>query len=736
MKYRLLLYSVLLLMAIAIDTQAQTTVRDSLAVVALIDRAESFFSASKYDSALYYCDLAETYSRRQGYRKGVGYAGIERADILLDKGDLEKASTQAGKTQALGLQLADPLLVAIAQLQQAQVKMYGGRYDEAIPLFEQCTREYFAKHPTRYGALAYNDFGYTYGMKGDLTNKAACLLRSVGIYESLGAGYDGEKAAAYNNLATLYYELKQSDKTIEYAKQSILYREKAGDIARLSLGCCNLSQFYLGVNAAEALRYQQLCVQYALQSGEEQRIVHAYVTASLIASDQQDTAAALEYELKAIALLERSGRDPMMLSRRYIAAGMAYSRTDPAKALHYYDQARQLALSRKDKFNLRDCYYQLALFYKGRAQFDSAYTHFNQYVGYRDSIIKDRTTADIAELGTKYETEKKDNLITRLHAEQRIKALQLEKQQALLAGNLAEAGRRQQEIDLLSKEKELQTLRIHRQQEQLERQQLLASNAQQQLALADKEKQLQERQLKGSRATRNFLLALLAVTGIAAYFLFNRYQLKRQLREQEALLSVRNHIAQDLHDEIGSTLTSIKILSEASGKSLQQDSGRALAFIRTISEQSAAAQQGISDIVWAVKPENDKLENMVIRMREYAAQTLESRQVRTEIHLDEGLLHTALDMQQRRDLLLIYKEAINNIAKYARATTVSVKLEQQGHYLHLQIRDDGVGFDPALPRSTSGLLNMQQRARAMQGVLVMETAPGKGTVIDLQLPLT
>ncbi|MGX5816885.1 ATP-binding protein [Chitinophaga lutea] len=729
MKRRQRSYVIFLILVFsATGARAQSTVGDSAHVAGLIAVAERFFTASRYDSALHYCQLAEQYSRRNNYRKGIAYAIVERTDILMDKGDLGAAEAQARQSQVIGAQLRDAQLAAITQMQLAQVRMYGGRYDEAVPYFERSI-VYFATHPSRYAALAYNDFGYTYGMKGDLKNKADCLLRSVGVYESLGEGYDGEKAAAYNNLATLYYELKQPDKTIEYAKRSIVYREKSGDVARLSLGCCNLSQFYLGVDAEEARRYQQLCVKYALQSGDEARIIHSYVTSSLIASAGKDPAAAIDYERKAIALLEKSGRDPIMLSRRYIAAGMAYMHTDSTQAAAYFEKARQLAGAQNDKFNLRDLYYQLTLFYKSRGDFERAYTNYNRHILYRDSIIKDRTATDIADLEKKYETEKKDNLIARLHAAQEIKALQIEKQEALLAGNHLEAEKRQREIDLLSKETALQH-------GQLERQALEAKNAQQQLELAAREKQLQERQLKSSRTTRNFLLAGLVLLCIIAWFLFSRYQLKRKIQEQEALLAVRNNIAKDLHDEIGSTLTSIKILSEVSGRSLYKDSGKALAFIHKISEQSAAAQQGISDIVWAVKPENDKLENMVIRMREYAAQTLESKNVRTEIHIDEPLLGTVLDMQQRRDFFLIYKEAVNNIAKHAGASLVTVHIGAGDGRLRLRVSDDGAGFDTAVLRTSSGLQNMRSRAAALHGALDVTSRPGEGTVVDLQLPVT
>ena len=146
-------------------------------------------------------------------------------------------------------------------------------------------------------------------------------------------------------------------------------------------------------------------------------------------------------------------------------------------------------------------------------------------------------------------------------------------------------------------------------------------------------------------------------------------------------LPLRNNIAKDLHDEIGSTLTSIKILSEVSEKNLYKDQTKTSSFLQKITEQSSAAQQGISDIVWAVKPENDKLENMVIRIREYVSQTLESKNINTIINIDEQVLHKTLDMSQRRDFLLIFREAVNNIAKYAAASKVQIQLEKKNNDL-------------------------------------------------------
>jgi two-component system, NarL family, sensor histidine kinase UhpB len=711
---------------------------DSAHVFQLLEKAESLLTTSNYDSALVYCDKAEQYSRQKGFKKGMAYSLIKKTNIYIDKEELATADLYPAKANTLGQQINDSLVMAIAVMQMAQVKMYDGKLDEAILLFNKCITTYFSRHPSEHAALAYNDLGFTYKDNGELLKSSENLLKAIQIHEQVNPDDYGELAVALNNLSTVYYELGNKEKAIEYAKRSITFREKDGDILKLSLGCCNLSQIYLGVDDAEAVRYQNLCVKYAEQSGNEARIIHAYITSSLIASNQKDIQKSLDYELKVISLLEKSKSNLSTLARRYISAGMSSNtlHKDSVVIVGYFNNAVEKARQLNDKFNLRDVYYQLAVFYKEHKDYTRAYEYYTKHILYKDSVINGNTATNIAELEKKYQTEKKDNEILRLNTTQRIKQLQIEKQNALLAGNLLEAKKKESEIELLSKAAELQELRISQQDEQLEKQQLLAKNNEQQLQLAEKEKQLQQRKLKNAETIRNFILAGIALLSVLAYFLFNRYQLKRKIREQEALLAVRNNIAKDLHDEIGSTLTSIKILSEVSEKSLHKDQVKASSFLQKITEQSSAVQQGISDIVWAVKPENDRMENMLIRMREYIAQTLEAKNIQTSINIDEQILHNTLDMNQRRDFFLIFREAINNIAKYAGATTVAISLGKKNQELQMQITDNGKGFDVSKVTSSNGLKNMQSRATALNGKLLIESKTGIGTTLLLQLPTT
>ena len=147
-------------------------------------------------------------------------------------------------------------------------------------------------------------------------------------------------------------------------------------------------------------------------------------------------------------------------------------------------------------------------------------------------------------------------------------------------------------------------------------------------------------------------------------------------------------------------------------------------------------QQSMSDIIWAIKPENDKLRNMAIRMREYLSHTLESRDISIHFVAEENVLEESLSMEQRRDFFLIFKEAVNNAAKYSQSSLVEVIIKKAGTDIFLSIKDKGKGFVQNGMQTSNGLKNMQARAQSLRAKLNISSSPGKGTTVELTLPAT
>ncbi len=689
---------------------------------------------------------ALSFCRRKNFLYGEAWSLIKINDISISKGDYTKSRTTSKIIQT-GNQLGNKTITGIGHLQAGQYKMYDNRPTEAEPYFETALQ--LLPPDDEYAALCWNDRGYNASLLSDLQKQTECYLNALRLYEK--QNNPGGAAMTFSNLSALYSDLGQTDKAILYAKKAIAIREELIDTKGLTYSYCNLSQMYLDTNLKEAEKYAELCTKAAEQLKDEGRLIYALSTSGLIKDRQGKKAETLDPALQIMKILEKSSNPSIGLSRQYLAVGiiMSEGKLDSMTALGYFNKGLNMALQLGDKISIRDAYLNKTIFYKVRNDFYNAYENIKKYHSYKDSIITSNTQTNIAELQTKYETEKKDNEITKLYVEQkvhelqidklhtaqRIKQLTIEKQDAVIAGNKLLAKQKEDEINLLSKERELLDLEVKQQTEALVKQQLLAKTQQQQLELAEKEKQLNsvaiKRQKQSQRITIGAALGLLLIGGI----LFNRYQLKKKLAEQEKLLAVRDAIAKDLHDDVGSTISSIKILSEVSRKNLEKDSKKSAMLLEKIVEQSEKIQQGLSDIVWAVKPDNDKLEDITVRMREYISRVLEPKSITVQFEADEKVMQQVIDMQRRKDLLMIFKEAVNNIAKHSDATNVNISVRQVATGVRLLIEDNGKGFDPEKVTSSSGLKNIKSRAGKVGGQLSISAMQQKGSVISILFPI-
>ncbi len=708
---------------------------DTIELNKTLDRAQKWLAEIKYDSAANEAKKVAATASKKGYRRQEAKAYDILAEVMRVRGKMEELRRYDSLLTGLAVQLKDTSLLLSSRNRMGVYLLEQGRTSEAADYFLSALQIKLEKEQSLKTAEVYSNLGSVYMALSKKDQAMEWFVKSLRLYEKLEN--DRGLGETYSNISSLYYLMNRVDDAIAFQNKSIFHRTRQNDIQGLVIPHINIGQLYiLKDSSGLALYHLKEAVTLAERVGLPPLRAAAYSGMSTYYIKAKNYGPALEWQNKAIALFEETDNKPL-LSRMYVSAGnLAAAMNDSSQAMQYYEKGLAFSLLLGNKENIANVYEKMSNFYLARKDHQKAYVLYKNFTQYRDSIALASSLSNIERIKIQYETEKKDNEIQRLAAEQRIQQLQIEKQNALIAGNLLEAQRKQNEIELLSQSKELQELRITQQDEQLEKQILLAKTKEQQLQLAVTERKLQDRKLKDSETTRNFLLAGVGALLLMGYFLFNRYQLKRKIQQQQALLAVRENIAKDLHDEIGSTLTSIKILSEVSEKNIHTDQVKTSGFIKKIAEQSAAAQQGISDIVWAVKPENDKLENMVIRMREYVAQTLESKNIQTVIQIDEEVLHQRLNMNQRRDFFLIFKEAVNNIAKYAEASLVTIQLEGRDQGLGMKVSDNGKGFDANMIRSSSGLKNMQTRAEALQGKLGIRSGPGQGTVIDLYLPTT
>ena len=227
-----------------------------------------------------------------------------------------------------------------------------------------------------------------------------------------------------------------------------------------------------------------------------------------------------------------------------------------------------------------------------------------------------------------------------------------------------------------------------------------------------------------------FISSLVFMLALLIYY-FHNERVKRLL----AVEKIRNKVARDLHDDMGSTLSTINILTSMAKTKMNTDPVKTSDYLGKIGDNSQRMMDAMDDIVWSIKPSNDSMQKITARMREFATNVLEAREIEMTFDVQQEVYDVKLDMEARRDFFLVFKEAVNNAAKYSKADTVNIKIEMKNKKLQFTIHDNGIGFDVAAADSGNGLGNMTKRAEAMQGQLNIISEASKGTKVTLKIPV-
>jgi len=197
---------------------------------------------------------------------------------------------------------------------------------------------------------------------------------------------------------------------------------------------------------------------------------------------------------------------------------------------------------------------------------------------------------------------------------------------------------------------------------------------------------------------------------------------------------VRKRIATDLHDDIGSTLSSISILSDLAIRG--NNNSKLLKTMNEIKDSSMMLMERMDDIVWSFNPRNDSLDNLLMRIRHFATTLFEARGINYTIDIQQNISEVHLPMEYRQHIYLILKEAINNLVKYANASEATIEVRFDHRDLTLSVRDNGRGFETASATRGNGLAGMRHRAALMNARVSITSSPGAGTSISLEVELS
>lgn len=204
----------------------------------------------------------------------------------------------------------------------------------------------------------------------------------------------------------------------------------------------------------------------------------------------------------------------------------------------------------------------------------------------------------------------------------------------------------------------------------------------------------------------------------------------------EARESDRNRIAKDLHDDIGSTLSSIHIYSSIAERSINESPEKMKSILKKITESARIVMENMSDIVWAMQKEQPGEKTFINKIKNFGQELLAQKSIECRYEIADDATGKLKLIDARKNILLIVKEAMNNIVKYSEATHAEINISSNESHFLMHITDDGKGFDTTKSQNGNGLKNMKMRTELLGGVFCLSRPPTGGTCILCKIPLT
>jgi two-component system sensor histidine kinase UhpB len=725
--------------------------------------------SAKYDDARKYADSALMLSTKLFYKRGIANSYSNLGVIGIYKGNFVDAQKNVLSAKKIFEELDDKKGIAGTYHDLGSIYGYQGNYPEALKNHFACLKMKEELGDKSGVAASTSNIGITYYNQGNYQEALKKHLVALKMREEIGNKHG--IAASFNNIGNVYFEQGNYPETMKNYLASLKIKEEIGDklgIAYTNVNLGNISLFQN--NYPEALKYYNASSKIYEEIGHKKGIADAYHRIGVVYGEQRNSEEALKYYLQCLKIREEIG-DKAGMASSYGTIGSIYSnQANYSEALKYHLSCLKINEEIGDKkeialscINLGELQIAMGNFIESKAYLDKALSlskeignkdlikksydilsklnnqtgnyvqaleYYKLHEAYKDSLLNESNGKSIAEMKTKYETEKKDKEIQQLESEKQINNLQLMIQHESLNRIQIEKAKIQtqnlfnlQQVELLGNEQILQQLEIDKNQAELIAQKSESEKKQNQLALLAKEGEIQKLEIRKQTLLRNYLIGGLVLLGLLSFFVYNNYSTRQKLKLQ----TLRNKIASDLHDDVGSTLSSISIFSQMA----QEQSKEVIPLLDTIGESSRKMLDAMADIVWTINPENDQFEKIILRMRSFAYELLGAKGIDFEFSADEDIAKIKLPMEVRKNLYLIFKEATNNMVKYAGATKATFAIRGEKDHLSMEIRDNGKGFNPDKLSEGNGLKNMKKRAEEIGAKLFIKSFPGNGTSIQL-----
>jgi two-component system sensor histidine kinase UhpB len=694
---------------------------------------------------------------------------LQSSEQKRERGEYNAAESMARDAMVSAKSGSSQKWIALATWEQGVVQYLLRNYSDALDLFSRCRQinETLRDDRMRADILCYRAAIYINQRKSDAAEQD--LIESMRIFEKyndqkgmvragyfLGTmsrnmgkyddalhyhesslqtaktiGYTFGIATNHGLMGSIYGSRGQFEEALTHFQTALTEWKKLDNQRGISdnyhvIGAVDFQQS----NYSEALANYMTALKIRNQIGDSLKIAESYHDIGHIYYKQGNAAEALKNYLTSLRIFESVGNKERM-AKAHSSIGNAYvDLHDISRAIQHFEFSKNIQKEINDKPGLIYSYNNLAAVYTQLGKYEKAEENakaakaFALELGDLQNLTQSSIQLSRLLLESKKPFEAKQQSEEAIQFSQKTGSKDYLYQAYLLLSEIEESlGHHQaalqayknyklyeDSIGLAEKEKIIADLKIRYETEK-----------------KDHEIQLQLNKINKQTTLRNYLVGGFILFALLSFFVYNYFITRQKLKLQ----LLRNKIAIDLHDDVGSTLSSIAMFSEMA----QHQSKEVNPLLDTIGENSRKMLDAMADIVWTINPENDQFENIILRMRSYAYEILGAKQIEFDFTADEDLTTVKLPMDVRKNLFLIFKEATNNIVKYANTDTAFFSIKNEKDHIAMMIRDNGKGFDVHQLTEGNGLKNMKKRAAEIGANLWIDSFPGKGTTIQFQMSI-
>ncbi len=654
-------------------------------LITLIDSV--YYNQSDIQQAMDYAELGIALAEKINYKNGIARNCLYLGRIYFELGKYQDAENYEMRALILYKELQNKPRIAVMEANLSDVKRDQDKYAEALSYANSAKETYVELNMQKYVAMAELRIAGVYQAWGKLPE--ALLVYSEALVKAQSEMDSINIVNILTNMGMLYEAQGNMPKALENYIHAMRYYESKGNKINMAKINDLIGNMYSNQkDTTEAMKYYNKALDIA-KSMEAKDVISAVLgSMGIMEKEAKNYSAAMNYYMESLKLWkEMNSKTGILINLKNIGE-LSFLQGHHKEAIKYYEEAMDISKEIGDQWAITDISNLLGKLYVTINQPETAKKYFLQALPLAKEMRNFSNLAD-AEQGL-YEVSLANNNY----------------QEALNHYKLFT----EYKDSIFDSEKSKQLAEVK---EKFESE------------LKDRQIKVQSLELGEQKRTKNYLIAFFGLAVLISFLIYREYYNRQRIKLQ----NLRNKIASDLHDDVGSTLSSISIFSQIA----QRRPSEVQSLLQTIEESSKKMLDAMADIVWTIKPENDQFEKIILRMRSFAYELLGAKQIEFRFVVDDKAGKINIPMDARRNLYLIFKEATNNMVKYSNAANAEFAIKEQGGKLIMNIQDDGIGFDNQQEYQGNGLKNMYARAKEIGASLSVNSNAATGTQIELTM---